>query len=142
MDIHELALEDIELLRPVHDSVFEEKFKKEDYIQKLKGKPHLILVAKVRNKIVGFKVGYERDGGFYSWLSGVLEEHRRKGIATKLADVQEKWAHEHGFSKVWFKTYDQFKAVQLFARKRGFSLVDWQFSEKRNKVAMFFEKKL
>ena len=33
---------------------------------------------------IGFKVGYERDGYFYSWMGGVLSDYRKKGVAQNL----------------------------------------------------------
>ena len=43
----------------------------EEYYKRLMGVPHSILGAFVDNQPVGFKVGYEREGKFYSWM-GVL----------------------------------------------------------------------
>lgn len=92
------------------------------YLQRLSNTQYLILVAEKDQQVVGFKVGYDRyrDGSFYSWLGGVLPENRKDGIATKLANEQEKWAFEQGFSSITLKTRNRFRAMLIFSLKNGF----------------------
>lgn len=97
-----------------------------EYHQRLTGVPHLILIAFIENQPVGFKVGYERDGNFYSWMGGVLPEYRKVGIAQALADAQEQWAMEHGYRSITFKTRNAHKAMLLFALKNGFDIIGFQ----------------
>ena len=82
----------------------------------------MILVAEKDQQVVGFKVGYDRyrDGSFYSWIGGVLPENRKDGIATQLANEQEKWVSEQGFSSIMLKTRNRFRAMLIFALKNGF----------------------
>jgi len=47
------------------------------YHSRLAGKLHRVLVAQAGGQPVGFKVGYERSGFFYSWMGGVLPDWRR-----------------------------------------------------------------
>ncbi|RMF01235.1 MAG: GNAT family N-acetyltransferase [Bacteroidetes bacterium] len=97
-----------------------------EYERRLKGHPHLILVAYADDKAVGFKVGYERDGSFYSWLGGVLPSYRRRSIALKLAEAQERWARQQGYKSVTFKTRNQHKNMLLFALKRNFDIIGFK----------------
>ena len=50
-----------------------------------------ILTAELNDQPIGFKVGYDRfkDGSFYSWMGGILPNHRQNGVASALADYQE-----------------------------------------------------
>ena len=48
----------------------------ERYHQRLAEVPHLILVAYIGARAVGFKVGYQKEETFYSWMGGVLPEFR------------------------------------------------------------------
>ena len=68
-----------------------------EYNRRLTNVPHLILIAYVEEKPVGFKVGYERDESFYSWMGGVLPDFRRLRIAKLLATKQENWAKQNGY---------------------------------------------
>lgn len=105
---------------------FFQPYSEKTYEDRLSDVPHLILIATVDDKPVGFKVGYRRYGHdvFYSWMGGVLDQYRRKGIATKLADSQEIWAKTHGFVKVTFKTRNRLSKMIHFGLNRGFMIVD------------------
>ncbi len=96
------------------------------FIERLSVAESLILVAKTNTRIVGFKSGYKRfnDGSFYSWMGGVLPEFRKLRIAKKLADAQEKWAKEHGYNAITFKTRNRLKPMLIFALKNGFDIID------------------
>jgi len=96
------------------------------YQQRLKGVPHIILVAYVDENPAGFKVGYERDGYFYSWMGAILPAYRRLGLARKLAERQEVWAKEKGYPHVTFKTRNRLKPMLLFAIGRGFDIIEIQ----------------
>ncbi len=93
-----------------------------EYKKRLTEVPHVILAAFVETQVVGFKVGYEREGYFYSWMGGVHPDFRRKGIALALAEAQEEWARKHHYSSVTFKTRNRLKAMLCFALQRGFHI--------------------
>ena len=97
-----------------------------EYEKRLNGVPHLILVAFDGDQPVGFKVGYQRERGFYSWMGCVLPTYRRRNIALRLAEEQEKWAREQGYKSVTFKTRNQHKNMLIFALKRGFNVVGFK----------------
>lgn len=102
----------------------------EEYQKRLSNVPHLILIAYLQEKPIGFKVGYERDGYFYSWMGGVLAEFRKLGVAKALADTQEIWAKSQDYPSITFKTQNKHKAMLLFALKNGFQIIG--FKEKGN----------
>jgi len=99
---------------------------------RLLGKPHLMLTAHDGDLPVGFKIGYERDHRFYSWLGGVVPSHRSHGVAGKLADRQEEWAKQQGYTSVWMKTRNRFPAMLLMAVRRGFRITS---IDPRDKIA-------
>ena len=96
------------------------------YAERLKHRLHLALVAEKEGELLGFKVGYQSDkpDTFYSWMGGVRPEFRGKGIATSLAEEQERWAKAQGFTSVFFKTRNRFPGMIQFGVKRGFKIVD------------------
>jgi GNAT superfamily N-acetyltransferase len=98
------------------------------YTERLKHRLHLALVAEKGGELLGFKVGYQWDtpATFYSWMGGVIPEFRGKGIATALAEEQERWAKARGFTSVFFKTRNHFPSMIQFGIKRGFKIVDFQ----------------
>ncbi|MEZ4985919.1 MAG: GNAT family N-acetyltransferase [Saprospiraceae bacterium] len=99
---------------------------KKEYKRRLSGKTHLILIAWLDDKPVGFKVGYQEKDYFYSWMGGVLPSYRRRNVARKLAEAQEAWARRQGIRSIVFKTRNQHKNMLLFAISRGFQIVGFK----------------
>jgi ribosomal protein S18 acetylase RimI-like enzyme len=134
-EVVELSSRVPEFFQPYSEKIYEER---------LSENQHLILVAEVEGKAVGFKVGYQRFGHdvFYSWMGGVLNEYRRKGIATKLANEQETWAKNQGFTKVIFKTRNRLTKMIHFGLNRGFMIVDLIKKGKVEDYRLVLEKKL
>ncbi len=112
----------------VHNQILEfpGKASLDFYTERLKHRLHLALVAEKDGELMGFKVGYQSDtpDTFYSWMGGVRAEFRGKGIATALAEEQERWAKAQGFTSVFFKTRNRFPGMIQFGIKRGFKIVD------------------
>ena len=113
-----------------------------EYKRRLTYAPHLILVAWIEDQAVGFKVGYERDpdGSFYSWMGGVLPKFRILGIAKLLANTQENWAWERGYRTIRFKTRNSHTAMQIFALKNGFKILDLEKRDKLEEYRILLEK--
>jgi predicted GNAT superfamily acetyltransferase len=84
--------------------------------------PHLILTAYAGQQVAGCKIGYERDGRFYSWLGAVRPEYRSRKVASLLAEYQESWARQKGYTAIWMKTRNCFPEMLLMAIRRGFRI--------------------
>ena len=104
---------------------FDSPYALDEYEKRCEG-AHLSLNAFVDEKPVGFKVGYDRfkDGSFYSWMGGVLPKFRRMGVAYSLANFQEKWAVENGFSSILLKTRQKHDEMIAFSFNRGFIITE------------------
>lgn len=94
-----------------------------DIMIRIKDVPHSILTAYVDGAPAGFKIGYEREGRFYSWLGGVVPAMRQHGVAKHLAEYQEVWAKAQGYTQIWMKTRNRFPAMLLMAVRRGFRII-------------------
>lgn len=115
----------------------------EEYTRRLTSS-HLILAAYVDNQPAGFKVGYDRfnNGGFYSWMGGVLPNFRRMGVASALADFQEKWAKKNGYTFITLKTRNKHHAMIELSLKRGFVIVNKILKIPETESRIIMEKKL
>ncbi len=89
---------------------------------RLEDVPHLILTAHIGDNLVGVKIGYERDGKFYSWLGAVDPAFRILNVGNRLADEQERWVKDHGYQHLWMKTRNCFPAMLIMALRRGFQI--------------------
>src|SRR5699024_4713173 len=114
---------------------------KDDLNKKLIDKKSgLTLICYLDNKIVGYKIGYEKDGStFYSWLGGVTDDYRKKGIAQKLMDEQISLVKSKGYQKVQTKTSNKWKSMLILNIKNDFQIVDC-FKDSNNQQAIILEK--
>jgi predicted GNAT superfamily acetyltransferase len=123
---------------------FDNPHEAEEYRKRLAGKKYLILIAYIDSYAVGFKLGYdkEEDGSFYSWMGGVLPAYRQAGVARELANVQEAWARQEGFTRIRFKTRNRHKAMLLFGIKNGFGISAVEPREAIEEYRILLEKNL
>lgn len=108
--------------------------------QRLAHAAHLILTVKYQGVLAGCKLGYVRDGKFYSWLGGVTPSYRQSGLAALLADYQENWARQAGFSCIWMKTRNAFPFMLMMAIRRGFRITKIEPREDLLQNRIFLEK--
>jgi len=80
----------------LHENIFKDS---DTLISKAKNKPKIVFsVGLEEGEVAGYKIGYELDSDrFYSWLGGVDENHRNKGIASKLMRRQHLYLKEKGY---------------------------------------------
>jgi len=104
---------------------FEQATTLERLQSRLDGVAGLILVAKFEDVVVGYKVGYQlTEDTFYSWLGGVIPEHRKHGVATLLLNYQEKWARNSGYKKIKVKSMNRFSGMLKLLISNGYEIVD------------------
>lgn len=120
---------------------FDQLPSKEAIQQRILHVPHLVLTAHDGSSALGFKIGYLRDGVFYSWLGGVKPGYRQQGIADALADEQEKWAISQGFNRIWMKTRNRFPAMLIMALRRGFRITRIVVMEELKENRIYLEKR-
>lgn len=83
----------------------------------------LIITASQNEKIIGFKIGYRKnETTFYSWLGAIHPEFRKKGLASKLMDLQHEWAKSNHYQLIETKTMNRWKNMLILNLKHGFDL--------------------
>lgn len=93
--------------------------------RRLSNESALTLIAYDNDAPVGFKVGYDRyhDGGWYSWLGGVVPAFRGRGVANALLKRQEAWARNAGYKCIYVKTRNRFGAMRAMLASAGYRIV-------------------
>lgn len=83
----------------------------------------LAQVAVIDGDDVGFKVGYaDTPSRFYSWIGGVVPEHRGGGVARALLDSQHAWCAAQGFETIEVKTYNRFRGMLKMLIAAGYEV--------------------
>lgn len=125
-NMHELTKADIPLVHALSVEIFgvsakDPKYAIERWEEHL-SQHGLLLGAFDGDELVGFKFGYEREpGALHSWLGGVREPYRRRGIMRLLTEKQESWARNNGYHCVTVNTYkDKFPAMYQFLMGSGY----------------------
>ncbi|WP_460224765.1 GNAT family N-acetyltransferase [Aurantivibrio infirmus] len=104
---------------------------------------YLSLVFLVDNQPVAFKLGYEIDNNeFYSWLGGVIPEHRARGIAKQLMFKQEAWVAENGYNKLSVKSMNKFPAMMCMLIANGYLIESIEPDNSVNESKILFSKKI
>jgi len=102
----------------------------------------LTILALHQNKIVGFKIGYQSaPKEFYSWVGGVDENYRNRGIAAELMRKQHLWCRKNWFKLIRTKTRNKFKSMLILNIKHGFDIID-VYSDINNELKIVLEKHL
>ncbi len=102
-----------------------ESYGQEVYRQRLAGASALVLIAMLEGRPVGFKAGYDRylDGSWYSWMGGVLEPWRGRGIAQYLLEAQEAWVRRQGYRQLYVKTRNRHKRMIAFLAVNDYDIL-------------------
>ena len=132
----------LEELLCLYTAVFEDA-QPDFFINRITNKKQVLcLIAYDKNTPVGFKIGYEyNETTFYSWVGGVLENYRKRGIAKTLALLQEKWVKENEFTKLRTKSMNQYKPMLILNIKNGFDIVQI-YTNDSGQTKIVFEKEL
>lgn len=132
----------LEELICLYAAVFEDA-QPDFFINRITNKKQVLcLIAYDKNIPVGFKIGYQyNETTFYSWVGGVLENYRKRGIAKTLALLQEKWVKENEFTKLRTKSMNQYKPMLILNIKNGFDIVQI-YTNDSGQTKIVFEKEL
>ena len=85
----------------------------------------LVLLAKNEDQqVVGFKIGYRQDSAtWYSWLGGVLPEHRGQSVAGLLMQHQHDWVKRSHYRWIQTKTMNRWRSMLILNLKYGFDII-------------------
>lgn len=103
-----------------------------------------ILLAFVDGEPVGYKVGYgETQSTFYSAKGGVLEAHRRHGIAKALLDRLMDEARAMGYRRFAYDTFpNKHPGMTVMGLQEGFRVTAAGYNAAYRDYRIRFEKKL
>lgn len=115
----------------------------DNLIDKMASKPQpLIIIAKLDENVIGYKIGYELDSQtFYSWLGGVSADYRKHGIASRLLKMQHQLLIDKGYRIVRTKTMNKWRGMLMLNIKHGFDVME-TYTDENGRHKIVLEKKL
>lgn len=125
-----------EMFRPPRDLDF--------FQRRLRGRYNsLLLIANVDGRPIGFSTGFElKPSVFFAWLTGVLPDYRRQGIAMQLQTAQSAWASEHEYSFIRMECHNHHRPILHMAIAMEFNIVGFRWDAERSDNLIVFEKAL
>jgi len=101
-----------------------------------------LFVATSKDKVVGYKLGYERKPNhYYSWLGGVSADHQRHGIATTLMKMQHDWCRANGYVAIRTQTKNKWRNMILLNIRSGYHIIG-SFTDDTGEPKIMLEKNL
>ena len=104
----------------------------------------VLLLARLGSETVGYKVGYAEDETtFYSAKGGVLEGHRRHGIARALLHRMMDEARALGYGRFAFDTFpNKHAGMTVLGLAEGFAVTAAGYNTAYKDYRLRFEKAL
>ena len=121
---------------------FVDPYEISEYEKRLRGKIHLILIAYWKGTPAGFKVGYQIEDHFYSWIGGVIPQFRKNKIATELACFQQNWVKEKDIKIIKMRTRNKHKTMLKFALSIGFYITGFEKHNNSEESRILLDKEL
>lgn len=129
INIRQAKIEDIEKLCSARNN--EQLFR--GYLEECDGEKAYFLVAEINKKIVGFGLVYldtTKNGKKKSHLPKlsdlyVVEEYRRKGVATALIQARESLAKKYGYSQIYV-SIDPLQSFEMIVLAKKLSYLPLQ----------------
>jgi len=123
--VREVGRESLDTIRELNRTIFDE----ERIINTFEHSHLLMFLAEVDGEPVGFKVGYrESRFVYYSAKGGVLEPHRRNGIALAMMHEMIERVRPYGYRRLAFDTFpNRHPGMTVLALREGFRVTraDW-----------------
>ena len=136
------SIELLDEILVVYQAIFE-NYKLDFFKERIHQKEDVLMILCYdEQQLVAFKIGYRYDETtFYSWVGGVLPNFRKKGIAKKLAQLQEENAIKNGYQKLRTKSMNRFRPMMILNLKNGFDIVQ-MYTNDVGQTKIIFEKEL
>ncbi|MCG7344596.1 GNAT family N-acetyltransferase [Sporosarcina sp. ACRSL] len=107
----------------LHNQIFANS---DELSKKVRLRPNILFIVAIEeNKVVGYKIGYSLSvDRYYSWYGAVHEEHRGKGIASKLMELQHRLVKEARYKTIETKTRNKWRNMLILNIKHGFDITN------------------
>lgn len=132
------------LIAELYNQIFSPRVDESFFDRRFQGRHNVsMLVAHLDDRPVGVTVGFElMPSTYFCWLTGVLSDFRRLGIAKQLIQSQQAWAQDHDYGVLRFECQNQHRPMLHVAITEGYDLVGIRWDTASGANVVIFEKDL
>ena len=112
-------------LAALHKEIFGPTISRADLRRRLLRKRSLVcILATSREKLIGYKIGYERNTDeFFSWLGGVKKDFRRRGLASEMMRRQHALVRTLGYRRIVTESGNEWREMIILNLRNDFDIV-------------------
>ena len=142
MEIKEYRISEcIDKILDIGNSSFRHFYSKEKIFERLNGRQYWIFLLEEVGTATGFEISYPENKDTYLWLMGVRPNYQRKGLGSKLIDLQVEASRREGHLKIIIKTHKGHPEAMNLYKKKGFIEIRRESNHwGKGMDAIFFEK--
>lgn len=115
--------EDMNIIKQLHENVFNEVFDIDHYLSKSKTKKITNYLLYNDNVLVGFCLVFDKVNKIHLWIGGILQQYRKMGYWSKFFDEIIAYSREKNYKEVTMSTYNHRPDILRLAIKKGFKIV-------------------
>lgn len=139
-----LEKDELPQLVELYNQVYRPTRTEETFRRRCLGRYNVLpLVARVKDRPVGFFLGFEHDPTTFSAASwGVVPDARRAGIGSQLLEAAQEWAGERGYEAIRLECPNAQRPMLHMALGLGYDIVGTRTDPDRAGTVVLFEKSL
>jgi GNAT superfamily N-acetyltransferase len=139
-----LEQDELPQLVELYNQVFRPTRTEETFRRRCLGRYNVLpLVARIKDRPVGFFLGFEQEPeAFLAWTWGVLPDARRAGVGSQLIEAAQEWAGEHGYETVRLEGPGAQRPMLQMALGLGYDIVGTRADAEHGTTMVLFEKRL
>lgn len=138
LHIERVGIDALPIVRRLNEEIFQER----RVINRFDRNDLVILIARVADQPIGFKVGYaETRRTFYSAKGGVLEDWRRRGVARVMLEEMIEAARRLGYRRFAFDTFpNMHPGMTIMGLRENFRVTDAGYNSTYKDYRIRFER--
>ena len=139
-----LERDELPQLVELYNQVYRPTRTEETFRRRCLGRYNVLpMVARVKDRPVGFFLGYEQEPEvFVASTWGVLPDARRAGVGSQLLEAAQEWAGERGYETFRLECPNGQRPMLHLAIGMGYDIVGTRADADRGVTMVLFEKHL
>lgn len=139
-----IAPDDVSVVVSLYNQIFRPPRDEEEFFRRYLGRHNVVqMVARLESRAVGFAIGFElKPRVFYLWFLGVLNSHRRQGIASQLLDAIHNWARDNEYESVRVECFNRQRAMLQLALENEYDVVGLRWDADHSDNLILLQKAL